>query len=470
MRPRRKIGAIFIDEAHLVYAWGADFRSDYQSLAAMIYELNSVAPDGKKPKIICLSATVDQESLQTLDTLFSPHKTISVISSARLRPEPDIWVAPIAYTLYERKKRVLEALKHLPRPAILYVTTRKDAEQWKSIIRSEGCVCFDMIQGGTNDSIREKVINNWKSGTLDLVVGTSAFGLGINYLHARSIIHACVPESLNRYYQEIGRSGRDNQSCISLVLPEISDFNTAGRLAKMTIISNKLGFARWKSMFHNKTNINHETNTILINLSVAPVYEPYMKGQAHEIWNVRVLNLMTLSGLIRLVGMYYDSNLNQTFVKVDIIDDDHLNKKKWDNKIESTRKSIINSSQLGFKMMKEFIKHKSCPSYLFKQMYTLNHSNQIINVSKACGGCRYCRIKQKHGWYSSNHKASKPVWNIGYVSESIKEYFKTGNNFFVWSYQALTTPRGKRHLDEIFINLWNNSIHKLFVIGDFHES
>ena len=56
---------------------------------------------------------------------------------------------------------------------------------------------------------RNSVVESWKSGQLDVVVATSAFGLGIDYLHTRSIIHACVPETLNRFYQEVGRGGRD---------------------------------------------------------------------------------------------------------------------------------------------------------------------------------------------------------------------------------------------------------------------
>ena len=77
------LGAVVIDEAHLVHAWGTDFSSEYQELAALVSELRFRSPDKQKPKIICLSATIDTESLETLDSFFSlPDNPISIISAA----------------------------------------------------------------------------------------------------------------------------------------------------------------------------------------------------------------------------------------------------------------------------------------------------------------------------------------------------------------------------------------------------
>jgi len=465
-----RLEAIIIDEAHLVFAWGSDFRSDYQLLAALVTELRSIAPKGKKPKLVCLSATVDQESLKTLDSLFSPEKPISIISSARLRPEIEMWVAPIAKSLNEREARVIEALKHLPRPIILYVTTKEDAEKWKIRIKDEGFINFKMIHGGSDNSLREKVVKHWKTGKLDLVVGTSAFGLGINYLHARSVIHACIPESLNRYYQEIGRTGRDNQTSVSILLPEITDFSVANGISEKKFISNELGLSRWEAMFHKKNGINHDTRVISVDLSVSPSYEPYMKGQRHENWNERVLNLMTLSGLIQLVGTHYDTGLKKTLVKIKIIKDGHLDLQTWETDVDITRKRMYESSKFELELMVQFINNKNCSSRLFQKIYTLKHNKQNYKVTLACGGCFFCRNKYSKGWFINNHKASKPVWRIGFLSDYLCNYFIPGRNFIEWSEDFLKNPGGQRRLQEMLEIMWNDGVHKFIIIGELNES
>ena len=181
-----------------------------------------------------------------------------------MRPEIDMWIAELSVNINDRIQHVIEALKHLPRPAILYVTTKTDAEFWLNKIKLEGFTCLEMMHGGTSNQDRERIVKNWKLGKLDLVIGTSAFGLGINYLQARSIIHACVPEGLNRFYQEIGKAGRDNRSCLSLIIPFIDDYKIAKNISNKKIISDELGFSRWYAMFQNKINIDLKNILVLM--------------------------------------------------------------------------------------------------------------------------------------------------------------------------------------------------------------
>ncbi len=466
-----KLGALVVDEAHLVYAWGSDFRSDYQKLAALITELRSAAPRGKKPKVICLSATIDAESFETLNSLFSPEdESISVIPSARLRPEPDLWVASVE-NRKTRENRVLEALRHLPRPAILYVTEQIEAEYWSKLVKEEGYKNSKMIHGGSSNVDREQVVKEWKKGDLDLVVGTSAFGLGINYKHARSVIHACVPEGVSRYYQEIGRTGRDNRASTALLLPANSDFDVAKGIASKIIISVEKGLPRWEKMFNYKKEPINEPGVILVDTSLSPPYEEFMQGPSNETWNQRVLNLLSLAGFIKLKGTYYDPEKEKSLMKVEIVEDAHLYRSMWDKKINSIRDRIIQSSNAGFELMKELIKNETCPSELFERVYNIEHGVNKFYVKKACGGCKFCRKKQDEGWFTKRHDPPRSVWDIGDTTVFKKNYFPTSPYFVEWNEELFNAEnRGKiRKFKDMFQDLWEIGIHKCIVVGTFRE-
>ena len=106
---------------------------------------------------------------------------------------------------------MLEALRHVPRPAILYVTRVVDAKAWRDRLEAEGFEHAELVHGETGANERDRILRGWRDGDIDLVVATSAFGLGIDYRHVRAVVHACIPESLDRFYQEVGRGGRDGR-------------------------------------------------------------------------------------------------------------------------------------------------------------------------------------------------------------------------------------------------------------------
>lgn len=463
------LAAIVIDEAHLVDAWGTDFRSEFQLLSALASELSDLAPEGHKPKVICLSATVTQETLETLEILFSPEKSISIVPAARLRPEPDIWIAPISSTSSERIEKVLEALYHLPRPAILYVTEQVEAERWRSILLAVGFSRIGMVHGGSSTEERKKVVEEWRKGSLDLVVGTSAFGLGIDYSHVRTVIHACVPESLDRYYQEIGRSGRDNCASMALLIPEVSDFATAEGLASKKVITVDKGLARWNAMFATKVIDPTSPMRFLVDPTTSPGYDPDMKSGRSEDWNARVLNLMARSGLIRLSGLRYDNDSKRSSVAIDILDDGHLQLETWQKVVESTRQNILKASWAGFVAMRRLIEDKVCPSILFKELYHLHHHGHDWCVIAACGGCSLCRKRTKEGWFADWPNAPVSPLPIGNINHSLKLLIENGRCLVERETEDYDKPRIRRRIKELVDALWIAGIRKCIVLGDAPE-
>lgn len=114
------------------------------------------------------------------------------------------------------------------------------------------------FDGGTPDRERQRIILEWAANRLDGIVATSAFGVGLDKTDVRTVIHATIPETLDRFYQEVGRGGRDGKSSVSLLVFDDTDWALPERLAKPKIISDELGFSRWKAMYQSRQPTTEE--------------------------------------------------------------------------------------------------------------------------------------------------------------------------------------------------------------------
>jgi ATP-dependent DNA helicase RecQ len=150
--------------------------------------------------------------------------------------------------------RVGEAVRFLPRPAIIYTATRNEAEELFEKVRSECEItrAYALYEGVTSlrGSSSEGVLAELRDGKIDVVVATSAFGLGIDNQEIRTVIHACIPETADRFYQEVGRAGRDGAPSISLLLfgDYAEEWNVARKLSSVMAIGLDLGWERWTAM------------------------------------------------------------------------------------------------------------------------------------------------------------------------------------------------------------------------------
>ena len=138
------------------------------------------------------------------------------------------------------------------------------------------------------------------------MVGTSAFGLGIDCPFARSIVHACIPETLDRFYQEVGRAGRDGRASISLICPSEGDKVIAKELNSKKVLTVKKGLKRWRKMFSEKElSQNKKPTQFLVRIDTPPGYEVDdidMENRLNTTWNLRTLILMQRAQLITMTG------------------------------------------------------------------------------------------------------------------------------------------------------------------------
>jgi superfamily II DNA/RNA helicase len=402
-----RLKALVLDEAHLVDAWGTGFRPEFQSLSGLRSELLEACPPAAGIRTLLLSATLTAETQETLEDLFSAPEPLTLLSAAQVRPEPSYLVAAQA-DVATRNARIEDAVLHLPRPAIVYVTQVADAIAWGDRFSALGFRRFAAFHGNTPDAERERTLRRWSKGQLDLVVATSAFGLGIDYPHVRTVLHGCVPETFDRFYQEVGRGGRDGRSCLSLLLPAHADVHLAGRLNRERVITVRRGLVRWRSMFDHADRRHLGGKRFRLRLDVAPgsgADDIDLVGERSIQWNARVLTLMARAGLLQMVGgTRGEEDEAGVFETVEILEDGHREEETWIRLVEPVRGRIARARTRNLRLMLRHLRGGECPSDLIEELYGAS------GIRAGCSGCGLCRGDPVRARASSLPREPASAW------------------------------------------------------------
>ena len=298
---RGKLSHFVVDEAHLVRTWGLDFRPEFQLLGAMLDDIVAAAAAAERPAptIVLATATLSRSALELNDELLG-HGRRAWIGSNFLRPEIRYLLGECAST-EERDVRLIDTLRQAPRPAIVYVARPQDATRLVGVLREAGirrCVAFT---GKTEGDERATILRDWSGAhgptRFDIVVGTSAFGLGVDQADVRTVITAYTPLSVDRFYQEVGRAGRDGHSAVAVWLPiPKGDEQISKQLDRATFIGDEKAWSRWEAM---RALGDRQDDGLEVNVTVTPEHIAETSDK-NTLWNRNTLTLMQRSGLIRL--------------------------------------------------------------------------------------------------------------------------------------------------------------------------
>lgn len=203
------VNLIAIDEAHCISQWGNDFRPAYKNISL----LRSIKPD---VPFIALTATATPEVLtDTINELKLNNPVVFQKSFFRENLSYQVWKE-------EDKYYRLENLLKENEPAIIYTRNRKRSEEISNHLNLKG-IHSTFFHGGISAEEKKTKLQNWLNESTPVMVATSAFGMGIDKPNVRTVIHVDLPESLESYFQEAGRAGRDSNYSKTILLYNEAD-------------------------------------------------------------------------------------------------------------------------------------------------------------------------------------------------------------------------------------------------------
>lgn len=385
---------VVVDEAHVIPDWGVFFRPDFQIFSILLRKWKRAS--NEYIRTFLLSATLSDDIVETLFTLFGSDGKNAQVRCDSLRQEPRFYFYS-AKSRKEQKDKTIEAIKLLPKPMVVYVLEPREAKDLQKKLHLVGYKNIPIFTGETKEADRDTVLTGWKNHDYDVVIATSAFGIGVDKPDVRTIIHACCPENLTRFYQEVGRGGRDRLPSLSLFIPYQSRYDREGDVRRALGLVNKRvltverAVIRWKGMVANPSAII-DADECVLNTSATPATmtdeEAEYAGNRNGAWNINLLLFLHRTGFIDLLDATYVFDKKSTppkkyytvtikLLQPDVLsDDDSLTAA-----LTEPRALEYETQMAGYRIMSELVSSPKslCWGRVFRHLFPLSR--------EVCNGC-----------------------------------------------------------------------------------
>ncbi len=202
---RMPVSMIAVDEAHCISQWGYDFRPPYLEIA----QIRKIFP---QVPILALTATATPEVVKDIQ-LRLDFKTENVFQKSFKRSNLTYFVV----NEEDKNSRMLRIMNRYPGSGIVYVRNRKKTAETAVFLRNNG-ISADYYHAGLDPRERDRKQQSWMKGETRVMVSTNAFGMGIDKPDVRFVVHIDLPDTLEAYFQEAGRAGRDEKPAVAILL------------------------------------------------------------------------------------------------------------------------------------------------------------------------------------------------------------------------------------------------------------
>lgn len=206
------VNLIAVDEAHCISQWGNDFRPAYKTIHALRTLL---------PNVHCIALTATATSKVINDIQEDLQLTDTAVFKQSFDRKNLIYI--VLQT--ENKIQTIEkTLRKYPKPSIVYTRNRKNTVEIHEALQRSG-FSSTYFHGGLSTTEKKEHLQKWLSGRVQTMIATNAFGMGIDKADVKNIIHVQLPDSLENYYQEAGRAGRNGETANAVILTDQNDIN-----------------------------------------------------------------------------------------------------------------------------------------------------------------------------------------------------------------------------------------------------